>query len=167
MDYGIKLPKRREVMGDASLWKRGLAFFTDLVIIDFVIGTPLTGPLTALVPQGGDSFSNYDYFMSNPGISGKVFSIFMALGILAFIYFVLFEYMLQQTPGKMLSRLYVKPLDKKQKLTFFQCVLRNLFIIPVFPLFLLWIIDPIFLVVKKQRLSDIIANTTVTEVYVI
>lgn len=166
MEESLNLPKKRKVVGDASIWKRALAFLIDLLIIDFTISSSFSGILQEIIPSPDDPFANYSFLMSNPEVAGRILSVFFAIAGLAFLYFVLFEYLLEQTPGKMLSRLYVKS-EGKEKLKLLQVVVRNLYFIPIFPLYFLWFIDPVYLLIRKRRLSEIISKTKLTEVYMI
>ncbi len=160
---GLDLPKKRKMVGDASFWKRGIAFLIDLLIIDFAIASPFSDIILSKVPDPQD----YDFLMSNPEITNQIVLIFVVIMLLAFVYFVLFDYLLQQTPGKMLTKLYVKPEKKKAKISLLQCIIRNLAILPVFPFIILWAVDPVFILLKNRRLSEIWSKTKTIEVYLI
>jgi len=78
---------------------------------------------------------------------------------------MIFEKKLQQTPGKMVFNLYVKSQTKDLK--YWQLFVRSMFLIPLFPFILLWLIDPIVMFFNKdsQRLSEILSKTKVVEKY--
>jgi len=89
------------------------------------------------------------------------------LSILALFYFAILEYKLGQSIGKIFMNIKVISITKK--LLFWQCIGRSLFLLPVFPFFLLWAIDPLFLFFNKkgQRLSEFLTKTKVVEDYII
>jgi uncharacterized RDD family membrane protein YckC len=78
---------------------------------------------------------------------------------------MILEKELNQTPGKMLFNLYVTSQTKDLK--YWQLFVRSMFLIPVFPFVLLWVIDPIVMLFTKenQRLSEILSRTKVVEKY--
>ncbi|MEM4397999.1 MAG: RDD family protein, partial [Candidatus Woesearchaeota archaeon] len=58
----------------------------------------------------------------------------------------------------------IKEISKKESsINIFQSILRNLFLIPLFPFYLLWIIDPIYLLITKTRLSEKYSKTLLIE----
>jgi uncharacterized RDD family membrane protein YckC len=81
------------------------------------------------------------------------------------LYFVILENKLRQSIGKMIFNLYVEGQDKDIK--YWQLFARSMFLIPIFPFVLLWIIDPIVMLFTKenQRLSEILSKTKVVERY--
>ncbi len=85
----------------------------------------------------------------------------VTMAFIALLYFAMFEYKLQQTIGKMVLGLYV--VSEKGGLSIWQAVGRSIFILPIFPFILLWIIDPIYLIFKKIRLSEILTRTMTVE----
>ncbi|MBN1503381.1 RDD family protein [Candidatus Woesearchaeota archaeon] len=160
----LELPKKRKIVADASPIKRILAFIIDLFIIEFVIGSPFSGAISGIMPNS-TNLSEYRSMAANPSLSDRFYWLFLAMFFLIFLYFVVFEAKLHQTPGKMIMKLYVRGIQKKNTLSIWQICLRNLIFLPIFPFILLWVVDPIFLLVKKQRFSDILAKTKVIEVY--
>ncbi len=155
------LPKERTFEGPASLLKRVVAFIIDILILRFVVVYPFSKAWIAV--PAGSFVETMEFFQQNPGISNTVYTTSAVIGILMMLYFAIFEYKLHQTVGKMLMKIYVK--DKK--LAFWQCLVRNLFLIPVFPFVLLWITEPLFMIFTKehQRLLEIITKTKVVEKY--
>ena len=162
----INIPTQRLFIGPASHIKRLLAFLLDIVIINFVLLWPFEKLLTSLVP------SNTTFLFQTTTISVPLLITMFAIGIVMLLYFTLFELAIGQTPGKILFDLYVVSTnikDKKEiKLTFGQIITRNLFIIPVFPFFLLILIDPIFALfnVNNQRFLEIVSHTIVVQRYI-
>ena len=78
---------------------------------------------------------------------------------------MIMEKKLNQTPGKMLFNLYVNSQTKDLK--YWQLFIRSIFLIPLFPFVLLWLIDPLvmFFTKENQRLSEILSKTKVVEKY--
>lgn len=151
--------------GQASVLKRMLAFIADILIVNLLILWPFRGTLESLLPNS-DSFSKtLDYFSRNPDLGGNITIIMFGVSLLTILYFYLLEKKLGQTPGKMLFGLYVKSQDKE--LRKWQLFVRSMFLIPIFPFILLWIIDPIVMLFNKenQRLSEILSKTKVVEEY--
>lgn len=158
----LNLPRRREFKGSAQIWKRILAFLIDLLIIDFFIFGPFKKIIKSLVPAEA-GLSAYSYLASNPEISNILVAVSISSGILAMLYFAVLEWKLNQTVGKILLKLYVESDFKKLK--FWQCLVRSMFVIPVFPFILLWIVDPIYLFWKNIRFSEAISKTKTIQVY--
>jgi|ETNmetMinimDraft_2_1059921.scaffolds.fasta_scaffold23329_3 hypothetical protein len=162
----LKLPKERKFTGPASLWKRGLAFMIDMLLIDFVVIFPFRGILSKIMPASVSYSQAYSYLIENPGFAKILSAITVAIGILALIYFSILEWKLNQTVGKILMNIYVVSVSKE--LRYWQALVRSLFIIPLFPLVLLWVIDPLVLAFSKtnQRLSEILSKTKTIQSYV-
>jgi uncharacterized RDD family membrane protein YckC len=158
----LSLLKKRSFKGPASIWKRLFAFILDLLIIDVVAGFPFRRMLSNVLPQTG-FIETYQFLVTNPSLRTTLFLISLALSFIALLYFSVLEYYTGQTIGKILANITVE--SDTKKLLFWQCIVRNLFLIPVFPLALLWIIDPIWLFYTKgqKRLSDVFAKTRVVE----
>jgi len=157
----LKLPKERLIIANASIWKRFISFLVDLLIIQVVIFWPFSGAIESKIPMSTDFTGNYNFLTSNPGIIQQLYLVFGVVFILIFAYFVIFEYKLAQTPGKMLMNLYLVPIDKKEKLTLMKVIIRNVAVFPIFPFSLLWIIDPLYLIFTGKRFSDNISKTQI------
>ncbi len=136
----------------APLWRRIIAFLIDWFFIDVVVLMPFSGLLNRALPQ--------DYSiatLSSEAALLKLSTVLSLISIIIFLYFFTFEYKLSQTPGKILLRIYAK--GAGEKLTFWEALVRNLMFIPIFPLSLLIIIDPIFLIFRNYRLSEYFSRT--------
>jgi len=144
----------------ARALKRLMAFLVDIILLNFIVAAPFRGLLSAIMPEG-DFNQVFNALTSNPDLVHQFNLIYIIIGVLAFIYFTLSEFKLQQSLGKMLFGLYVVGIEKRPSLL--QVAIRNIFLIPVFPFILLIIIDPILLMFTHRRLSDIIAKTDVVE----
>lgn len=164
---GLNLPKERSFTGPALVWKRLLAFIADFLIINLIIFFPFKRILQKSIPEFGSYSEAYTYLASNQAYTTTLRIIFIIMSLFAILYFVLLERKIGQTPGKMLFNIYVTSDTKKAG--FWQYTLRSLFILPVFPFVLLWIIDPIFMIFTKtnQRLSEILSKTKTVQTYII
>jgi len=147
----------------ASPWKRIFSFILDLFIINIFIIGPFTTILQNSFPSSADIMENYNYLYSNPDIINSLYMVFGTIFILTYAYFVLFEYKLRQTPGKMVFNLYLAPMKKKDPIKILQILLRNLAAFPIFPFSLLWIVDPLYLIFTGRRLSDVFSKTIYVE----
>jgi uncharacterized RDD family membrane protein YckC len=156
---------QRLMIGPASPLKRIIAFCIDILLINFIVLTPFNGILAKLIPSK-DIFQ-----IANQTVTINLLITSLFIGIIMLLYFVLFEYTTNQTPGKMFFGLFVvstRIKNKKiQKLSLGQTIFRNLQVIPVFPFILLLLIDPIFVFFgqSNQRLLEIVSKTVVIERY--
>jgi len=158
----LNLPKPRKTEVRASFFKRILAFGIDIAILNFILGYAFGGLVERILPEG-DFMSSYEFLLNNPAVSRMLYTLMLSATGIVLLYFIIFEYKMQQTPGKMIFRLKVKSLGKKLKL--WQCIVRPLFIIPFFPIILLWVIDPVYAFFNKegQRLLERWSKTKVVE----
>ena len=164
---GLNLPKERTFTGPALAWKRILAFLADLLIVNLVLFFPFKKIIQESMPELGSYSEVYNFLMSNQNYVAILTMVSFVMAIFALLYFVIMEYKIGQTPGKMFFNVSV--ISDTKKLSVWQSLLRSLFIIPVFPFFLLWIVDPLFMFFTKsnQRLSEILSKTRTVERYII
>ncbi len=164
---GLKLPKEGTFTGPALVWKRLLAFLADLLIINLVLFFPFKRILQKAIPEFGDYSEAYNYLAANQGYTATLTVVSFVMALLALTYFASMEYKIRQTPGKILFNIRVMS-DVKEG-AIWQFVVRNMFIIPIFPFVLLWIIDPLFLFFTKtnQRLSEILSKTKTVQNYIV
>lgn len=160
----LNLPKEATFKGPALIWKRMVAFMLDIIILDFVIGFPLRKVMTKVVPVN-DFSGSYTYFLANPKATAILTVIIIFYGMLVMLYFAILEYHTGQTVGKIFTNIKVES-DKKE-ISFFACLIRNMYFIFIFPFILLWVIDPLFMLFtkEKRRLSEILSGTRTVEVY--
>ena len=160
----LRLPKEKVFTGPASLFRRFFAFVIDLLVIDLVIFFPFRGILEKTMPKASYKEA-YQFLISNPGYSKLISIIMVAAGILSIFYFALLEYKLNQSIGKMFLGVFVKNELKEKR--FWQYLVRSMFLLPIFPFILLWILDPIFMFFTKnnQRLSEILSKTRTVQGY--
>ena len=149
--------------GSASIIRRFIAFIIDLLLLNFVIIAPFGRVITKSVPK--DFTKIREYMIAQPEISSKLFYMLVVIAIIMLLYFALCEYKLGQTLGKIIMKLHVK--SDTKTLLFWQCVVRSLFMIPIFPLFLLIFIDPLVMIFTKnnKRLSEILSKTKTIQHY--
>ncbi len=164
---GLRLPRERTFTGPALIWKRLLAFVADLLIINLVIFFPFKGIIKESIPEFGSYSEAYSFLSSNQSYTTTLTMVSLVMSLFAILYFALLEHKTGQTPGKMLFNISVA--NDVKKMSFWQFFVRSLFIIPVFPFVLLWIIDPLFMLFTKtnQRLSEILSKTRTVQSYVI
>ena len=154
---------KKTFLAQASVLKRLGAFIVDLIIINIIILFPFRGVFESILPAA--KFSEAFDFLRSPESSMILEVIMIAVGILTMLYFMLLEKKIAQTPGKMLFNLFVRSQGKDLKN--WQLFVRSMFLIPLFPFVLLWLIDPIAMLFTKenQRLSEILSRTKVVEQY--
>lgn len=138
----------------ARVWKRILAFLVDLyigvmvfsaffIIVEHELPTTIAAAASAM--------------LSPAAIAALIYAC-----IFLMLYHTFAEYIVGQTVGMVLFNLSIKSVTKKP-LTFWQAVTRNLFLLPVFPLTLLWIIEPLYYVFQGERLLEYWTHTTTVE----
>ena len=90
-------------------------------------------------------------------------SISIAISVLSIAYFTILESNIGQSIGKKFLHLKVTSLEKNPKI--WQYIIRSLFLIPLFPFILLWLIDPIYIFFNTdgQRLTESVSKTKVIE----
>ena len=159
---GVKLGKGKTFFSQASVLKRLIAFLIDIAIIIYIISLPFILIIfIRIVPETASISEKINILNNSPVAQIVYFFIFL----IVLLYFMRLEMKLNQTPGKILFNLYVKSQTKDLK--YWQLFVRSMFLIPLFPFVLLWIIDPIvmFFTKENQRLSEILSKTKVVEKY--
>ncbi|MBD3355391.1 hypothetical protein GF361_05405 [Candidatus Woesearchaeota archaeon] len=149
----------------ASTSRRIISFIIDMIIINFIIFNPFKGIFQKLIPAEQSYEAAKEYIAHNPHIMNTITFLFLIIGIIIVFYFTVFGYLIQQTPGKIVTGLYIIPENKK--ISFLNYLLSNISFIPVFPFFLLWIIDPIYMFTspKSQRLMERLNKILVVQKY--
>ena len=165
MAKGLWLPKKKEIIVPANIWKRIGAFVIDLLIIDFII-SPFTKVLENIIPIA-DFRKLENYLSSNMQVSNAMIFVTFAIGIISLLYFAILEYKYKQTIGKMIFKIYIASEDKELRLS--QCIIRSLFIIPVIPFVFFMIIDPLYLLFSKtdKRLLEKWSKTKTLQTIII
>ncbi len=156
-----KLPKQQTKQ--ASKFRRILAFILDLFIIDIFIISSFEPLIRNIMPQL--SFETIKKILENPDSTSlaNLSTITLFIGVLSILYFALTEYHAKQTLGMKILRLKVESQNKDEEIAFWKCLVRNLYALPIFPLILLWIIEPIYFMITGIRLTEIITKTRTVE----
>jgi len=155
----------RYFIAPASISRRIISFIIDMIIINFIIFNPFRSTFQKLIPSNLGYSAAKDYIAQNPQLISLATFLFLIIGIMILFYFTCFEYFIQQTPGKIITGIYLVPENKK--ITFWNYLLSNLTFIPVFPFVLLWVIDPIYMFTspKSQRLMEKLNKILVVQKY--
>lgn len=162
----LHLPKQRVTTVPAPIFRRFLAFLLDMLVLDLVVAGPFRHLFLGLF--GGGSIADIQRIVeSSRSFSLLVMMLLLLLGLLFLLYFMILEFTLGQTFGKRLFRLRVEN-DLKRKQVW-QYLVRSLFVIPIFPFLILWIIDPIHMLfsIEGRRWSEKLSHTRVVQDVVI
>ena len=154
----LNLPKMKMVEVQSSFWRRTLAFLIDILIINAIILSPFRAAIESLLP-GISSTTEIISFLSSADLPVSLYLIAFSISLLVYLYFVLMDFKIGQSVGKAIMKLSIKPKDLK----LWQCLVRNLELIPFFPFVVLMFLDPIFLIFKGYRLSEHVAKTMTVE----
>lgn len=127
----------------ASFWKRTAAFAFDLLVINLVIAWPFQSTLS--------QYAMKEFSLDAVLPTDAYFIVFMIF-LLAMLYFTFLEYYIGQTPGQMLMNIESIALDGN--MAFWKALLRNIFMLPFFPFYILWFLEPMHLAFYKQRLLE-------------
>lgn len=160
----LKLPKQKTIEGPASIIKRTLAFIIDILLINIVIMFPFRDFFSS-IPTENLSFAEAFTYLNSPEFQSTTILLSIFSSILSIMYFMILEGKYRQSVGKILMKLRIK--SNTKELTFLQNLGRNMYLIPIFPFIILWIIDPMFILFTKERkrLSEIISKTEVVQNY--
>ena len=160
----LNLPRAHRITRNASLIKRGVAFILDLTIINLIIAYPLKSYMNQIIPNLTSFTATYNYFLANQELSYNLVSISIAISVLSIAYFTILELNIGQSMGKKLLHLKVISLKKDSKM--WQYIVRSLFLIPLFPFMVLWMVDPIYLFFNTdgQRLTESMSKTKVINI---
>jgi uncharacterized RDD family membrane protein YckC len=142
----------------AALWKRVAAYFIDIVLVTYVI----LSPLTKGIDVKGDSVGEFYSTLSNNPELAKNFIIVMFLSsLLIVLYWTILDYANGASVGKMLMRL--KVISKNKKMTFSQSFVRNITKMSS----TLLLLDGLYMIFKKTNLRyfEAFTNTEVVETW--
>lgn len=142
----IRVKTPRSPDQSPPLWKRAASFLIDLVIVNVFMITPFWGLIRKSLP-GTSIGESLSYMSAHPQVafSLNMVSLFVMLAIMA--YFVILEYVIGSTVGMLLLKIKVQ--TTHNNLHWWQFILRNLYLIPIFPFVLFWVIEPISLIWTK------------------
>jgi uncharacterized RDD family membrane protein YckC len=147
--YNLDLPKERFSLITARVEKRFLAFIIDFFILELFIYAPLIKPFEKFFSGGVSSIVST--LQNIP--DGLILTFIASASVLSILYFSLFDYYLQGTPGKLLVGIRVS------KITLLTSFIRNLSAILIFPFNWLIIIDIYFLFKRKYRWLEKISGS--------
>lgn len=142
----------------APIWRRTLAFLIDMMLVEIF----LVSPFWALIKKStaGEGFTDTMTFLAahpNAVVSLNIITLYIALVVMA--YFTILEYIMGQTIGMILLRL--KAISLHVHSHWWQFVIRNLFLVPIFPFVLLALVEPLYLLWKRgeYRVLEQLSNT--------
>ncbi|MFA5797638.1 MAG: RDD family protein [Candidatus Woesearchaeota archaeon] len=140
----------------APFWKRVLSLIFDLAIMNLVIFWAFKHIFTQ---YAATTFKDAIRIAENP--PAVFITAMIIISLLALCYFVFFEYYLGQTPGQMI--LSIQVIDVKtgnaESIPLSKAFTRNLYILPFFPFYILWIIELVHLGFYKERFLERITQT--------
>ncbi len=159
----LNLPKENYFIGPAAVWKRIAAFAIDALVINMFIVFPFERLFRDSIPKNFSFKEAYSFMSTADEAYLTLVSIFVSA--LVILYFFLLERSMGQSIGKKIMNICVVADDNK--LTSWKVFLRSIVFIPVFPFFILWVADPLFMIFNKtgQRLSEVLSKTRVVERY--
>ena len=123
----LRLPKKRTIEINASIFKRLLAFIIDLLIVYFIVTITFSSTISQYIPESaslGEMVAEINRLTSDPSFQSLMYMMSLSFTLILIIYFVVLEWKLGQTLGKMLFNVHVK--SERKKLTLLQMVIRNL-----------------------------------------
>jgi hypothetical protein len=141
-------PRSANVQQDASFLRRAGAFIFDILLLDLIITVPLAPVFKGLVARaqtGGWWSLTY---------TNKEMGALLLLLLIAYTYFVVLEYLLGQTVGMMLLDIRVDPAPRLRA-----AALRNCFLLPIGPLIVLWVLEPLAILLYKRSLLEYLSGT--------
>jgi hypothetical protein len=140
-------PRKAKIVQDAGFFRRFCSFVIDVFILDLLVTAPFTPLFSSLVSRASNAGWNVHY--TSTEIAAVIF-----LFALIYLYFVLFEYFLGQTFGMMLANTRLAGDDSLGTI-----MVRNSFIIPVFPFVLLWIAEPLAVFFWRRSILEQLTKT--------
>lgn len=141
------MAKRGKIITPAPIWKRALAYFFDLLIINLFVITPLSPIINK---------QKFNIAQISAEIPKELTIVLIVILSLSLFYWIALEYLLQQSIGK-----YLMKIKLENTPTLHQVILRNL--TKPFPLILL--IDTLYMTTTKEkvRLFEKWSHTRVIE----
>ncbi len=158
----LSLPTQRITTVPASLFRRFLAFLLDLLVLDLVVAGPFRGVFVGI-------FGKQELRDVMAVMEADLWTSFLAqmlllmLGLLVLLYFMILEFTVGQTLGKRVFRMRVQDDSKQKKIWHY--IVRSLFVIPVFPFVILWIVDAIHMLfsIEGRRWTEKLSKTRVVQ----
>ena len=139
-------PRATRVLQEASPLRRAGAFLLDILCIDLIVTAPFTPLFTSMVGRiGKTGITGFTY-------TARELALVVVIFLIAYAYFVLFEYVLGQTPGMMLLGTVAEP-------ALWQALVRNSFLLPFFPFVMFWFIEPFAILFSRRGVLERISGT--------
>jgi len=148
---------RKEVVA-VSLWKRVFAYFIDVVLLSFLVLSPLTEPLTLDLQSSEGFFQGFASYSTSYSSEYLLFAFVFAFFIL--VYFSVLECWFGQTVGKIILGIEVEG-TKKKPVSLLQAIIRNITKLSG----VLLTLDTLYLLWKRgeQRYFEVLSDTHVVE----
>jgi hypothetical protein len=87
----FSLPKEKTFSGPALIWKRILAFFIDMLLINLVVLFPFQSMLSELLPKELSFSQTFALLSSDSNFLSNLSVISIAMAILVMLYFIILE----------------------------------------------------------------------------
>ncbi|MFH1174235.1 MAG: RDD family protein [archaeon] len=145
----LNLPKKRTFAKPASVGKRLAALLIDIAALYFLFLVPIASIALAGVHLPTTFSSALQ--LQLPLKAYLAFGLFL---LVSWLYFALFELYRRQTLGMQLMKIYLDG-----KLNIWKTLIRNVFIIPLFPFYLLWIVEPVHVLIFGHRFMEKLTKT--------
>ena len=140
-----------------SFWKRTLALLLDVIIVNLIIIYPFR---SVFVKYYGNITLEQSLRLGEVPVPSAIYWVIIIISLLTLMYFTFFDYYISQTPGKMLLKIKSISLkNKDQKIGLWDSLLKNCFVMPFFPFYIFWVVDPIYLIFYKERFLEKITFT--------
>jgi len=137
--------------------KRIFALLIDLAIINLVVIYPFR---KIFINYFGNITLAQSFKINEIAISAGAYWAIFVISILALLYLSFFDYYLGQTPGKMLMKIKVISIrDENKQVGLLSAILRNCYILPFFPFYIFWVVEPIYLGFYKERFLEKLSFT--------
>ncbi|MEM4755542.1 MAG: RDD family protein [Candidatus Woesearchaeota archaeon] len=142
----VSLPEKTFV--PASYWRRLFALVVDIVLLDLFVYMQFSFMFPKTLSFA--SFKDLAPDQMNMMMMGAMILTFFTL-----LYFVYQEKTYGQTLGQRIAQISIQA---PKEATWRHHLINNFFLIPFFPFLLLWIIEPIYMFVKKERLLETLST---------
>jgi uncharacterized RDD family membrane protein YckC len=156
---GFILHKSVNASNGASFGKRLLAWIIDMLIVNLVIFWPFQRLI--YIYFGRLEEMGFDVkLLSGIELSPHAYFVIFIISILVMLYFSFFEYYMNQTPGKMILKLKV---TYNSDASLMLAISRNIYFIPFFPFYILWVVEPLYLLFYRQTFLERLTGTLTIE----
>ena len=180
----LNLPKNRIMEVNASILSRTIAFIIDFSVLLAVFWIiPFSLVMIDDIPEGS-FMETKEFIMSNPQILSTLNAMGFVFIVMSFLYFFILERKLGQTLGKAIMKIYIRStqeeitdigkmsekesrkskknqIDEIMRIKTWQSFVRNLYILLLFVLGPVILIEPISMLIsrQKQRFSEQLSKT--------